>query len=130
MKIEVHKTDDRGNVITLMETLRVCFREKKFVVPKRFESDGVSTPKFLWGIISPAIDPRTLRAGITHDYIYRTQPNGWSRAEADLMFLCYLIEDGLSLRKALWAYIGVRYLGGSRAWKNNTKMKLEAVSDC
>ncbi len=121
MKINVHKTNERGNIITLRERLKIKFAGLEFVVPVGFESDGFSAPRFLWSTISPAIDQRSLRAAIAHDYIYRHQPPGWTRAMADLMFLCYLLEDGLGIRRALKAYIGVS-LCGWIAWNKNKKM--------
>lgn len=120
MKIDVHRENERGNIITLREPLHVSFAGRKFTVPVGFESDGVSTPEFLWSTVTPAIDPRSLRAGVAHDYIYRHQPPKWTRSLADLMFLCHLIEDGLPIRRALKAYIGVALFGGI-AWENNKK---------
>lgn len=121
MHIDVHKEDKRGNIITMLKPVKIRFRGKSFVVPAGFKSDGVSTPRFVWSIISPAIDPESLRAGVAHDWIYRMQPSGWTRAEADLMFLCFLIEDGLSVPRALTAYAFVRAFGG-KAWRDNAKL--------
>ncbi len=120
MHIDVHKTDKRGNIITLLKPIKIRFREKSFVVPAGFQSDGVSVPPFAWALITSQIDPESLRAGVAHDWIYRMQPEDWTRSEADLMFLCFLIEDGLSVPRALTAYTFVRAFGG-KAWRDNAK---------
>ena len=118
MQIEVHSEDERGNIVRLLKPVKFRFREKTFIVHAGFECDGVSVPRPAWPLVSPQIDPRSLRAGIAHDYIYRVQPEGWTRAEADLMFLCFLIEDGLAVPRALAAYAAVRVCG----WKDNQKL--------
>lgn len=121
MKIEIHSEDERGNIVRLLKPVKFRFREKTFVVHAGFECDGVSVPRPAWPLVSPQIDPRSLRAGIAHDYIYRVQPEGWTRAEADLMFLCFLIEDGLAVPRALAAYAAVRVCGW-KAWNDNRKL--------
>ncbi len=122
MKIDIHQEDRRGNIITTLTTNKVCFRGKCFIIPKGFESDGMSVPRMLWGIVSPKIDPRTTRAAIAHDWIYRDQPEGWTRKEADLMLYCFMLEDGLPEFRARMAYRGVRFLGWI-AWDANKSFK-------
>ena len=80
MQIEIHSEDERGNIVRLLKPVKFRFREKTFVVHAGFECDGVSVPRPAWPLVSPQIDPRSLRAGIAHDYIYRVQPEGWTRA--------------------------------------------------
>ena len=121
MKVEIHQSDERGNIFRTGEALTFVFAGNTVEIPVGFESDGVSVPKLFWGIISPQIDPKTLRAGVKHDYIYRVQPAGWTRKMADLMFLCTLIEDGVSPRKAFLAYRGVRMFGWI-AWRQNKEL--------
>jgi len=126
IEIEVHQRDDRqGDIITLKEPLSATFRGKSFVVHPGFESDGVSVPRVFWSLVSPQIDPRSLRAGIAHDYIYRVQPEGWTRAEADAMFRQFLVEDGLGSVRAFLAYAGVR-IGGGVAWRDNAELLKKA----
>ena len=122
MQIKIHATDERGNILTLQEPLTITWQGRFIAVPQGFESDGVSTPRFLWATISPAIDNRTIRAGIAHDYIYRTQPQEWTRQDADDMFYDLCREDGLSWFTAQKAYWGLRLFGGS-AWEENKKIK-------
>lgn len=118
--VSVHAEDARGNVLTTLEPVPVTWHDRHIVVPAGFESDGVSTPRFLWATVSPAIHPQTLRAGIVHDYLYRTQPSGWTRAEADALFYDLSIRDGLPWWPAKKAYWGLR-LFGRAAWNANRK---------
>ena len=126
MLVDIHKENERGDVVRLVKPLKVRFQQHSFVIHAGFECDGVSVPRFAWSLVSPCIDPRSLRAGIAHDYIYRVQPEGWTRAQADLMFVCFLIEDGLAIPRALLAYAAVRLFGWI-AW-NKIKKELENYS--
>ena len=118
MKIEIHRCDKRGNVLKTLFPQKVAFRGRSFLVPRGFESDGASVPRFFWRFIFPPLDPSAVRAGVVHDFLYREQPPGWTRKDADLMFLCFLIEDGLAPSRAMRAYLGVRLFGGI-AWRKN-----------
>ena len=121
LDVKIHRENERGDIFTLLRPVRFYWRFAAFTAPKGFESDGVSVPRFAWATVTPKIDPRSLRAGVGHDYIYRHQPPGWTREQADRMFLCLLIEDGLSVPRALAAYTAVRAFGG-RAWNQNQKL--------
>ena len=116
MKINIHQEDARGDIITVLEDVETS----DFIIPAGFESDGVSVPRFFWRFISPPIDPRTIRAGVTHDWIYRNRPPGWTRRKADAVFRRILIEDGVERWRAWLAWAGVR-IGGWVAWQNNNK---------
>jgi len=111
MKIDVHQSDEMGNVYTLLEPL-TC---GGLTVPAGFESDGASVPRFFWRIVFPPGDYRALEAAFLHDFIYRTHPEGWTRAQADELFRSLLIENGVPRLSANLAYWGVRLFGGS-AW--------------
>ena len=125
MIVNIHRTDDRGNVLSTVTLNRIDFAGKSFVIPRGFESDGASVPRFFWRLVCPPLDHRAVRAGVAHDFIYRTQPPGWTRKEADKMFLAFLIEDGLPPFRARLAYFGVR-LGGWVAW-NESREQLEVA---
>ena len=118
MIVNVHKEDGRGNILTTMYPNRINYGGKSFLIPRRFESDGASVPRVFWRLVCPPVDPHAIRAGVAHDYIYRGRPIGWTRKEADKMFLCFLIEDGLPPFRAKLAYYGVR-LFGWLAWDEN-----------
>ena len=125
MTIDIHREDGRGNVLRTVYPCRVTWAGKSFTIPRGFESDGASVPRFFWRLVCPPLDHRAVRAGVAHDFIYRTQPPGWTRKEADKMFLAFLIEDGLPPFRARLAYFGVR-LGGWVAW-NESREQLEVA---
>ena len=116
LKVAVHQSDHQGNIYTLMEDLTVTWNGKKLIVPAGFKSDGASVPLFFWRSVFPPGDSRALRAAFAHDYIYRTHPWEWSKADADNMFYDLLRQDGIPWLCAQKAYWGVRLFGGT-AWK-------------
>ena len=112
IKVEVHRADERGNVYTLLEDLHWG----NITVPAGFESDGASVPRFFWRAVFPPGDSQALRAAIIHDWIYREQPEGATRVDADKLFYTILVADGVPKYRALLAYWGVR-LFGWRSWE-------------
>ena len=116
MLVDIHRENERGDIITLREELMIKFRGKMFIIPARFECDGASVPRFLWDSVSPQISPETLRGAVAHDYLYRNHVPGWTRKEADELFYELIREDGLSWYRSQKAYWGVRLFGGS-AWE-------------
>lgn len=117
MKIEIHQATENGDIITLLEPLVVEWQGRVLIVPACFQSDGASVPQFLWSTVSPAIDPRTIRGAVAHDYLYRMTPAGWTRKMADEMFYDLIRADGLGWWRAQKVYWGVRLFGGS-SWRD------------
>lgn len=120
MLVDIHNETERGDILTLKEDLRVEWNGRELIVPAGFQCDGASVPRFLWSSVSPAIDPRTLRAAICHDYLYRNAPAGWTRKDADELFYDFIRADGLSWWSSQKAYWGVRLFGGS-SWQGGEK---------
>ena len=112
-----HTEDAKGNIFTVAKKFSVRWNGKSVTIPAGFESDGASVPRLLWGVVFPAEDLLAIRAAIMHDYIYRTCPEGWTRAEADAAFRDIMIRDGVTKARAYTAYAGVRLCGGS-SWRN------------
>ena len=112
MLIDIHETDTLGNVFTLMEDIYY----KDLTIPCGFQSDGCSVPRLFWRVIFPPLDNKAIRAGVIHDYIYRTHPVNWTKWKADRTFRKLLLEDGVSVSRANLAFLGVVF-GGGRAWK-------------
>jgi hypothetical protein len=101
-----------GDCIRLLKNLKYEYKGKIFIVPAGFVSDGASVPQFLWGTISPAIDPRTLDAAIAHDHLYRSHCYDFTRGEADMLFYRLCRAHGLGFWRSVKAYLGVRLFGG------------------
>jgi hypothetical protein len=114
--IEILDETENGDIFKLRRSMTYCIGEKSITVPKGFESDGASVPRFLWWLISPNIDKRTLAAAILHDYLYRIQPEGWTRKQADAVFYGICRSDGLQLDQSILAWLGLRLFGG-KAWR-------------
>ena len=124
MLIDILREDEQENVYVLREPggLTVDWRGKRVTVPYGFRSDGASVPRFFWRWVFPPGDTRALRAAFVHDWIYRTHPDGWTKAEADQLFCELLIGDGMPERFARRAYWGVRLFGGD-SWHQGGMVK-------
>lgn len=120
MLVDVHQSDEFGNVFTLREKLEISRNGKLLIVPVGFKSDGASVPRFFWRAVFPPGDNRALLAAFAHDYVYRMHPEGWTKAEADQMFHDLLIRGGIPWYRAKAAYLGVRLFGG-KAWEAGGK---------
>lgn len=81
-------------------------------VPKYFQTDLASVPRWLWSFIAPTGYHN--RAALVHDYLYST--GEYSRSMCDRIFLILLISDNSSIVKSLLMYLGVR-LGGKKFYK-------------
>ena len=110
MKVEISSAKD-GKIIKTLEDVSFEIGGKKYFVPAGFESDGMSIPRILWGVISPAIDGRTLLPSIIHDWIYFSHVV--SRDAADRWYRDALIAAGFPKGKATIVYAGVRLFGKS-----------------
>ena len=102
---------------------------EKYVIPKGFQFDGASVPKFLAMWLSPT--GVLLMGGLVHDYAYkyatlqkdnkkRTNIGHMSQKEADIIFRDICIEvNGFKLLNYL-AYWSLR-LAGFVAWNGHKK---------
>jgi len=118
ISVTFHRCDGAGNIADTTFPNRIVFGGRSFLIPRHFESDGASVPRLFWRVVFPPTDATAAAAGICHDFIYRTQPGGWTRKEADRMFLALLIEFGTPLGSAYLAYLAVRLFGWI-PWSDN-----------
>lgn len=88
------------------------------VIPKNFDTDLASIPRWLWEFIAPSRSD-FIPASILHDYLYICH-NGYGRSEADDIFYETLKYSGVSVFRAYEMYAAVRIFGG----KNYTDDKL------
>ena len=74
-----------GETVAVLQTDMAYYTSKGcIVVPKGFESDGCSMPRFFWRLFGHPFDMQYLREAILHDWLYKTQI--FDRKAADLIF--------------------------------------------
>lgn len=83
-----------------------------WTVPAGFVGDLSSIPAILRPFVSPTILGKT---PWLHDYLYRTRPQGVTRAHADHLFRAGAVDEGMSRWKAWTLWAGLR-MGGWAAW--------------
>ena len=88
-------------------------------IPKGFETDFASIPRFLWNVFPPHWKPYR-EAAIVHDYLYVSKNKITSRAFADAEFRRMLILEGVNKSEAYLFWAMVRIFGGKR-FKNYKK---------
>lgn len=113
MKCEILENPENGKLIKTLEDIPFTLNGKDYVVPRGFTSNGCSVPRFLWSLLSPAIDNTTIKASCVHDYLY--QKGICTRLEADEFYKAQLLKNGFPNWKANLVYVGVR-AGGYSHW--------------
>jgi hypothetical protein len=83
-------------------------------VPKGFETDFASVPRFFWRIIPPW--GKYSPAAVVHDYLYFNGECG--KKKADQVFLELMKRLGVSSWKRRVMFYAVSWFGGS-AWDNH-----------
>ncbi len=93
------------------KAMRVTIDDKKYTVPKNFETDLASIPRLLWPLFAPQYSG-FVAPSILHDYLYRC-PNNVTRQFADEVLYSALITENVTPFTASKFYLGVRLFGGS-----------------
>lgn len=83
------------------------------VAPRGFVTDGPSVPKRFRSIVP--ITGAEWPASVVHDFLYVTEPDGWTREMADDLFLAGLKASGVGRLKRNLMYSAVR-VGGASLW--------------
>lgn len=84
LPVSPYKRADGETVVVLYADMAYYTSKGCIVVPKGFESDGCSMPRFFWRLFGHPFDMQYLREAVLHDYLYKTQP--FDRKTADLIF--------------------------------------------
>lgn len=87
-------------------------------IPKGFETDFASIPRFLWRWMPPT-DHRIGKPSIIHDYIYRTPSIPFTRLQADNELREAMACVGTSKFDRQVVYLAVR-AGGGHSFKPRT----------
>lgn len=85
------------------EEIYFCYNKKVYIIEKGFRSDGASVPSFLWPIISPKIDGRTIVQSIIHDYLFQYKLGFWKSN----FFYFKILKGSLSLFKRILILIRI-----------------------
>lgn len=101
----------KGYEYKTCKNMKVTIDDKKYVVPKGFETDLASIPRLLWPIFAPQYSGFVAPA-ILHDYLYRCN-NNITRQFADEVLYSALITEDVTPFTASKFYLGVRLFGGS-----------------
>ena len=120
VKVIGHKSDMR----IIQHPVRYDISGVTTIVPKGFETNYASTPKFArWYFDND--QPESIRASVWHDYAYSRSgvlfdySTGvyveYTREECDAIFRDICIADGMRPAKAWAGYLAVR-MGGSSHW--------------
>lgn len=93
------------------KAMRVTIDDKKYIIPKDFETDLASVPRLLWPIFAPQYSGFVAPA-ILHDYLYRCNAR-ITRQFADEVLYSALIAENVTPFTASKFYLGVRLFGAS-----------------
>jgi len=91
--------------------------DQTFIVPRHFNSDLASIPRWYWPILSPR-HSKLVYPGILHDYLYSC-PANLSREYTDRVLFSALISEGVSRYTAYKMYYAVRLFGASHFKSDN-----------
>ncbi len=98
--------------VKLLESLAITWDSGILKIPIGFIHDGPSIPSRLRGIVF--YTHRLLRPSIVHDYLYwHGAKLGWTRKEADRLFLEALKVEGVGRIRRYAMWVAVRAAGRS-----------------
>ena len=106
--------------VVLLEAVQILNE----IIPAGFESDGASTPRWLWWLVPP--HGLYLAAALLHDRRYRWQRTSRHFADAEFLFIMKLYKVPAWKRMLMW--LGVR-AGGWFAWRQNAKKKMALFAE-
>lgn len=101
-------SEDGLNVVLAEPLTYTALNGERITVPAGADSDGASTPRFLWRVFPPF--GNYWRAALLHDYLYRHTDR--PKAECDRLFLEAMRACSVPRMKAETIYLGVKWFGG------------------
>lgn len=97
----------------LMQTWAVTANGINVCVPKGFETDGASIPRFLWRVCGHPLQYPRVYAALVHDYLYSGGMPHVTRKQADEIYRTLLVKYGHGKAAAAVEYYALRLCGGS-----------------
>lgn len=98
-----------GFIFRTGQDLRIKINDQLFIVPKDFDSDLASVPRFLWSIFPPRY-AKFIRPALLHDYLYG-EKREYTRRYCDNVFFGALIAEDVHKKIAIIMFLGVRLFG-------------------
>lgn len=110
---------------TVQRRMAILCEHHRFIIPKGFETDLSSIPRWLWWLIAPF--ELSVEAPLVHDWLYRhggkpyhnrspyAKRRQYTRADADRFLYTIAAHEGVWWWRRWLAYNAVR-LFGARAW--------------
>ena len=98
----------------LLAPLAVEWNSMEFDVRAGFKTDLASVPRVIRGLVPKGRNET--RGAVVHDWLYRGHEAGWTRLEADSLFLAAMDEDGVGWLRRQTIYRAVRAFG-MWSWK-------------
>jgi hypothetical protein len=108
-KLELTNDPDSDNLWVLVQDFEVDIDGVRLTVPRGFETDLASTPRFLWPIFPPT--GRWDEAAAIHDYLYHVAARN-QRQYADEILYNAMIACNVPLWRAWSMWAAVRLFGG------------------
>lgn len=107
-KVQLKTESSDGHNVVLDEPLTyVTEAGESIVVPAGADSDGASTPEFIWNLFPPF--GKYWRAALLHDYLYRHTDR--PKAECDSIFLEAMKACDVPRMKRETIYLAVHWFG-------------------
>jgi hypothetical protein len=107
----------------LLQDFRCFYNGTLIIVPKGFITDGVSSPKFAWGIVGPF--GSAFPAALVHDWLFSPHNTKYSWTESNWIFYELMKHCGVGFLKRRVIYAAV-VTGSYPIWLrrfNNHKIK-------
>lgn len=104
-------------------SFKIKINGKKITVPKNFDTDLASIPRWYWIVLNPNYSG-FIAPSIVHDYLYYC-PQDYTRKQIDRFFYYALLENGVSYYTAYKMYIAVRLFGKSHFDNNGGCYRVE-----
>jgi len=89
--------------------MEVLINDSELTIPKHFETDLASIPRFYWAFMTPS-NSDFMGPSILHDYLYRCT-SIYTRIESDNIFYYALRDRDVSVYTSYKMYIAVRLFG-------------------
>ncbi len=100
----------------LGKSVEVQIDDVAITIPKGFETDLASIPRWYWSILSPN-NTSLVAPAILHDYLYACETY-FTQKESDDIFYMAMIEGNVSPSTAYQMYLAVRLFGKKHYHKN------------